>query len=70
MTTFVAIYSGETVGDARLVALSAEPGLVQEVAERLLHGWERPADPVGARRADRCRAALRIIRQGARDAAE
>ena len=70
MTSFVAIYSGETVGDARLVALSAEPDLIQEVAARLLHGWERPADPVHTRRADGRRAALHIIRQGARDDAE
>jgi hypothetical protein len=36
MTSFVAIYRGQTVGDARLVAVSANPALVAEVSSKLL----------------------------------
>lgn len=37
MTTFIAIYRGSTVADARLIAVSADPALVGEVAARLLN---------------------------------
>jgi hypothetical protein len=37
MATFVAIYRGETIAGARLIALSADPALVAEVAARILH---------------------------------
>ena len=36
MTSFVAIYRGQTVGSARLIAVSANPGLVAEVSSKLL----------------------------------
>jgi len=36
MTTFVAVYRGETVGDARLLAVSADPALVRDITRRLL----------------------------------
>jgi hypothetical protein len=36
MTSFVAIYRGQTVGDARLIAVSANPDLVAEVSSKLL----------------------------------
>ena len=36
MTSFVALYRGETVGAAKMVAVSAEPDLVRDSAARML----------------------------------
>ena len=36
MTTFVAVYDGPTVSTAKLVALSADPELVEEFVANLL----------------------------------
>lgn len=36
MTSFVALYRGETIAAAKLVAVSAEPALVRDLAARLL----------------------------------
>ena len=36
MTSFLALYRGETVSGARIVALSADPQLVRDFAARLL----------------------------------
>lgn len=51
MVSFVAIYRGQTVNDARLVSISADPCLVADVASRILTEalQEHPAaDPVVA----------------------
>jgi hypothetical protein len=40
VTSFIALYSGETVSGARLVALTADPGLVRDFGTRLLNGEE------------------------------
>ncbi len=40
MTSFIALYRGETVSGARLVALTADPGLVRDFGTRLLGGGE------------------------------
>ena len=37
MSTFLALYRGETVANAKLVAVSADPTTVAEFAARLLH---------------------------------
>lgn len=66
MTSFIAIYRGNTVADARLVAVSADPNLVLEVSQRLLE--KQPAgycDPVLDRLEGGKRAALRLIEQEA-----
>ena len=42
MTSFIALYRGETVSGARIVALSADPQLVRHFAARLL---ESPPEP-------------------------
>jgi hypothetical protein len=69
MTTFVAIYRGQTISSARLIALSADPALVSDVSTRLLQ--ERSAeiaDPV-IQSVERGRtAALRLIKRESRDA--
>ena len=62
MATFVAVYRGETVAGARLIALSADPTLVAEVSARILA--EHPSadpDPVIACVDQGRKAALRLI---------
>ncbi len=49
MSTFLALYRGESVGSAKLVAVSADPTTVAEFAARLLHqspSVEDSPDPV------------------------
>lgn len=49
MSTFLALYRGESVGSAKLVAVSADPATVAEFAARLLHqppSVEESPDPV------------------------
>lgn len=49
MSTFLALYRGESVGSAKLVAVSADPTTVAEFATRLLHqplNVEDNPDPV------------------------
>jgi hypothetical protein len=36
LTSFVALYRGQTVGAAKMVAISAEPDLVRDFAARML----------------------------------
>lgn len=36
MTTFIAVYRGDTVAGARIVALTADPEVVRDLAARLL----------------------------------
>jgi hypothetical protein len=65
MNTFVAIYRGRTIAEARLVALSADPQLVADVSARILH--ERQAgdepDPVIGHLERGRKAALRPIQR-------
>ena len=47
MPTFLAVYRGRTIGEARMVAVTADPGLVAEVVDRLLsHPQMGDDDPV------------------------
>ena len=64
MSTFLAIYRGETIGSARLLAVSADPGLVADVITRLL-AEEQGADedPVLQKLASGKRGALREIQK-------
>ena len=66
MTTFVALYRGETVASAKLVAVTADPSLVADVSSRLLQSLptgaqDRVIGPIDRGR----RAALRQIHQEA-----
>jgi len=62
MATFVAIYRGETIAGARLIALSADPTLVAEVSTRILHTHPgKDPDPVIACVEQGRQAALRLI---------
>jgi hypothetical protein len=60
-TTFVAVYRGQSVGDARLVAVSADPAIVSDLAARILGQPASTGDPVLARLDAGRRAALRVI---------
>jgi hypothetical protein len=65
MPTFVALYHGVTVGDARLVAVSADPRLVGDIATRMLSDTSLPEEPVVAELERGRRKALRLIRREA-----
>ncbi len=62
MTSFLALYRGETVGAAKMVAVSADPRLVGDFAARLLGQAPGPEeDPVVASIEEGRRRALRIV---------
>lgn len=44
MTTFIALYRGETVSAAQLVAVTAEPGLVRDFAARMTRDDPKPEE--------------------------
>jgi hypothetical protein len=47
MATFLAIYRGDTIASAQLIAVSTDPSIVTHVASRLLATEEdEPEDPV------------------------
>jgi len=63
MTNLIALYRGQTLADATLVAVSADPGIVDDLAGRLLHSIHPSRDPViGAITGGR-RAALRAVKR-------
>lgn len=67
MATFLALYQGQTVGQAQMVAVCTDPELVSLVAAKLLensHKEEGKADPVSAALNNGRRQALQIIKGG------
>jgi hypothetical protein len=44
LTNFIALYRGETVGSAKIVAVSADSDLVADFAARMLHRDEETED--------------------------
>ncbi len=68
MTSFVAIYRGKTVGEARLIAVSAEPALVADVSKRILVRESTKGDRVVKQLESGRRAALQLIEQEAANA--
>ena len=68
-TSFVALYRGESVSAARLIAVSADPALVADVTTRLLESPPSGAADPALRPLERGRrAALRVIRREVADA--
>ena len=68
MTTFLALYRGNTVADAKMVAVSADPSLVAMVAAQLLESPQpEDHDPVVTALTRGRRHALRLIAQESRD---
>ena len=66
MTTFVALYRGQTIAEAKLVAVSADPSIVAEVSSRILQAQDtESSDPVIARVDRGKNEALRLIKQEA-----
>lgn len=63
MTTFLALYRGTSIADSEIVAVSAEPDLVADVAARLLNDarGRSPADPILAAQEQGRRRALRLV---------
>jgi hypothetical protein len=70
-TSFVAVYRGDTIAAARLIAVSADPFLVSDVTSRILQEQLREdTDPVVATLEHGRRAALRLIKQEAGNGVE
>ena len=66
-TSFLALYRGETVSGARIVALSADPQLVRDFAGRLLESpSERSEKLDGFAGGNESRQAVQIARGGRR----
>jgi len=65
LITFIAVYRGETIADARLIATSVDPALVAEVSSKLLAdraAADQSADPAIAAIERGRRSALRVIK--------
>jgi hypothetical protein len=65
MKSFVALYRGETVTSARLLAVSADPQLVAHVAGHLIKANDASADPALEKLSRGTRGALRVVRDEA-----
>lgn len=64
MTTFLALYRGSTVAEAKIVCLSADPELVAHIAEELLANDSTDdslSDAVLTASSARCVSALSLI---------
>ena len=66
MTNFIALYRGETINSAKIIAVSADADLVADFATRMLHRQEETeSDPI-VRSVDAGRQqALRLIAEEA-----
>jgi hypothetical protein len=65
--SFLALYRGESVSTAKLLAVSADSALVREFAARLLETSEdNKPDPVVGELEEGRRRALRLVQGGAR----
>ena len=62
MTTFLALYRGESVSSAKLLALSADGELVRDFAARLLEAPPHETDPVLEELEHGRRRALRLVK--------
>lgn len=65
MANILALYRGETLGSARLVAVSTDPDLVARFADELLDHGADSRDPVAAAVEEGRRTALRLVRDEA-----
>jgi hypothetical protein len=70
MTSFVAVYRGKTISEAKMIAVSGNPALVAHVASELLDDpfclHDAGADPVLIALNQGRRKALRLVKEGAR----
>ena len=66
MATFLALYRGETVNSAQIVAVTAQRDIVAEFAARLLEESPDPEpDPVITHIKEGRRRALEVVKKGA-----
>jgi hypothetical protein len=65
-TSFLALYRGESISSAKLVAVASEPGMVRAFADRMLAGSVEPdGDAVVCEIEQGRRRALQVIRDEA-----
>ena len=66
MTTFLALYRGDSVSGAKLLALTADPDLVRDFATRLLEtpDLKQDPDPVLGEVEQGRRRALQLVKGG------
>jgi hypothetical protein len=67
LTTFLALYRGDSIGAAKLLTVSTDPEMVWDFAARLLEKPEsqRDPDPVLDELEQGRRRALRLVKSGA-----
>lgn len=63
MTNFIALYRGQTLNDARLVALSSDPVLISDFTTRLISEPHREDDPALRELSKGRRRALKIVQE-------
>ena len=64
MAVFVALYSGPSIGEAKLIAVSVDRELVAEVSAQLLKETEAiDLDPIATKLEKGRRSALRLIKR-------
>ena len=66
MTSFIAIYRGQTIGTARLIAVTANPELVAEVSSKMLENVACESDEVLKALDQGRRSALTLVAQEAK----
>jgi hypothetical protein len=64
MTSFLALYCGESIAGAKIVAVTAEPQLVRDFATQMLAEPKEEPDPVLGELEDGRRRALELVRRG------
>jgi len=62
MTSFLALYRGESIAGAKIVAVTAEPQLVRDFAAQMLVRPEEESDPVLGELVNGRRRALELVR--------
>jgi hypothetical protein len=63
MTTFIALYRGQTLNDARLIALSSDPTIISDFTTRLISEPLREDDPALRELTKGRRRALKVVQQ-------
>ena len=63
MTTFIALYRGRRLNDARLIALSSDPTIVSDFTTQLISEPLRDDDPALRELGKGRRRALKIVQQ-------
>jgi hypothetical protein len=62
MTSFLALYRGESIAGAKIVAVTTEPQLVRNFAAQMLVRPEEESDPVLVELVNGRRRALELVR--------